>query len=266
VSLTGLLRAEGSTRAVGLLRLALGLCQWSEWGIVLAPFKWDSLADAPVAAAVFVGSTLLVIGLASRPAALLLGGLECGLVLFGPREPWGHHHTWLLAITTFILAFTPCDRSLSLDRWLRLVRGSAPPERGPLWATSLIRLQLSVLYGVAAIDKLTPGFLAGERLEMIFADKYFGSEPVPIPGVVLVAASWAAVAAELFLALAVWVPRLRLPGLLTACGLHAAFYLLLPVGTFSVTTLALWLVVFPAAEVHRVVDRMFEDADESTRW
>jgi hypothetical protein len=255
------IRFEGSSRAVGLLRILVGAILWGEYADRLVPFRREGFD--PISVVFFASSTSLFLGLLSRPSALVMGVLQIALVLFGPLEPWRHHHSWLLAVATFLLAFTPCDRSLSVDRWLAVRRaerrGLAPPaEWGPLWATRLLALQLFLLYALGAVDKLTPGFLAGERLEMIFAEVYDVFVPVAFPGWIwaMRVASWLTIAAEAFLAVAMWFRPLRLPALLLAMALHAAFYLSIPVGTFSVTTIALWLVVLDPGTVHAAFDRL----------
>ncbi len=253
------IRFEGSSRPVAVLRILLGAAQWSEHADRLTPHRSDALN--PITALFFLGSTAMVVGVSSREAAFFLGAMEMGLALYYPESLWGHHHTWLLAFTTFLLAFTPCDRSLSLDRWLsvraaRRAGQALPAESGPLWATRLIALQLVVLYALATVDKWNLGFLSGERLEMIFAEKYTGSVRVDLPGWIWLmrAASWGTVVVEAGLAIALWFPRLRGAALLAAISLHASFYLLIPVGTFSVVSVALWIVVFDPQIVHRVID------------
>jgi hypothetical protein len=257
------IRFEGSTRPVGLLRIALGCIAWAEYANILAPHRLGSFDGLSLSGVYFASSTMTVVGYAARPAAIVLGALQMAMVLFGPPEPWGHHHCWLLGIATLLVGLTPCDRSFSVDRWLDIQHCERkgrpiPEERGPLWATRLIALQLCMLYVFAVADKLTPGFLSGQRLEMIFAEKITGSVPVALPGwpLLLLAASWGTVAIEAFLAVGMWVPRIRPRALVLAMLVHAAFYLLIPVATFSVTTLALWIVLFDPDAIHRGIDRL----------
>ena len=103
------------------------------------------------------------------------------------REPWTHHHTYLLAVAALLIALTPCGRSYSVDRYLAVMRaghaGLPPPaERGNLWGLRLIVVQLSVLYFFSAFDKTSYAFLSGARLEQIFLWYYAGSDYPGMPG------------------------------------------------------------------------------------
>src|SRR5258707_9292956 len=59
-----------------------------------------------------------------------------------------HPHPYLLYLTAFLLAFSPCDRSWARGRRL------APERRGPLWAVRLLQLQLSIIYIASGGSKL----------------------------------------------------------------------------------------------------------------
>jgi hypothetical protein len=91
------------------------------------------------------------------------------------------------------------------------------PERLLLW-----RVQVSVLYGAAALAKLNLSFLGGGTLAV--------SLPLLPPPGVLVAASVATVLVEAVLAVSPWVPRLRTPALLIGVLLHGSALLLAPDG------------------------------------
>jgi hypothetical protein len=85
----------------------------------------------------------------------------------------------------------------------------------------LLRVQVSALYGVAALAKLNEPYLAGTVIGAAVADAPSGTGAVgvlPLP--VLVVGSLGLIAAEVLLAVTPWLPRLHTAGLLTAVGFH----------------------------------------------
>ncbi len=250
--------AEGSSRPMGLLRLLVGLILWARWADLLAVYRWDEPADLPISLGVLFGSTALVAGWWSRTAAWFTGGLQCWLVLFSGRDAWDSHHTWLLAVVTTLLAFTPCHLSFSLDRWLALRSpAGAPREHGPVFGARLIALQVSALYLFATLGKLEMSFLSGERLEMIAAEIYTKSEwTTPLFHVAAVVSAWGVVALEGYLTFALWFRRTRPSAILAGLFLHAMLYVLIPVATFSVTTVAMYLAFVDPDAFHRAIDRL----------
>lgn len=257
----------GSSRSSGLIRIGLALLFWSRWAGELLLYMNQSVAGLILSLNFFAATTLLLIGYKSRAVALWTGAV--GFVIyyyFGHalgREPWTHHHTYLLAIAALLLTLTPCERSYSLDRYLAVIaarrRGQAPPpERGNLWGLRLIVLQLSVLYFFAALDKTNAAFLSGARLEQIFLWFYAGSDYPDIPGLPALAMVIAFAVICLEYALAFGLPFHRTRRYLVWPGLafHAIIYLTLPVYTFSATMILLYLAYFDADEVDHVIARL----------
>jgi hypothetical protein len=258
---------EGSTRAVGLLRIALAAIVFARYGRELALFAVDDMAHAILGGYVFVLATLMLIGLYARAAtALLAATLACMYFVFGflpGKIGWNHHHSYILMISVVFLAFTPCDRSYSLDRYLALRRAeaggpAAPPEWGRLWATRLIGLQLSALYFWTVVDKTNWAFLSGERLEQILVWHYSGRpmEDFFLWAPFLLLASVAVVAVEYFLPVAIHVRKLQWIAIPMAIAIHLIFYVMLPVLTYSITMIVLYLVVVSPDAVHRFSERM----------
>lgn len=256
---------EGSSRSSALIRIGLAMLFWSRWAGELLLYKDQSPLGLFLAANFFVATTLLFIGYHSRIAAVWAGTV--GLVMyhfFGfqlGREPWTHHHAYLLAVSALLIALTPCGRSYSLDRYLTVMRaeraGLPPPaERGNLWGLRLIVVQLSVLYLFAAFDKTSYAFLSGARLEAIFLWYYAGSDyPVGLawPATIM---SLAVVALEYCLAFGLPFHRSRRYLLLPGLAFHAIIYLTLPVYTFSATMVLLYLAYFDADAVDKVIARL----------
>lgn len=257
----------GSSRSSGLIRIGLALLFWSRWAGELLLYMNQSVVGLILSLNFFAATTFLLIGYKSRAAALWTGAV--GFVIyyyFGHalgREPWTHHHTYLLAIAALLLTLTPCERSYSLDRYLSVARArrrrqAPPPERGNLWGLRLIVLQLSVLYFFAALDKSNAAFLSGARLEQIFLWFYAGSDYPDIPGLPALAMVIAFVVTCLEYTLAFGLPFPRTRRYLVWPGLafHAIIYLTLPVYTFSATMILLYLAYFDADEVDHVIARL----------
>ena len=138
----------------------------------------------------------LVAGCDRRPvwAAVLVAG--AGFAVDLPLELRRQHLVLLMGVAL--------AAAVARDRGERLL----------LW-----RLQLTALYGFAALAKLNESFLGGDVLATATALGPLGPPAVPSPGA-LVALSVALVAVEVLLATAPWLPRLRRPGTVVAAVLH----------------------------------------------
>jgi Vitamin K-dependent gamma-carboxylase len=264
---------RGSTRPVALLRIALAGVLWSKF----APYMtlWSSLRpDRFLFSVSFYASTvLLLLGLKSRLAAawcaiagiafMLHGGLGLGL------EEVMNHHTTLLLVTTAILAMTPCGQSYSVDRW-RAVRAAeregraAPEERGDLWATRLLMVLTTIVYVGGVWGKLSAsGYLNGAEMEKLIILAWPGGDEISPPflrelgrvGSLLV------LLAEIFVPIGLWWTRTRRAAVVVGVLLHLVFYVVVPVQTFSVTMILLYLAFVPADDVHRILDRLSGLAD-----
>lgn len=265
-----LLDAQGSTRPLGLFRILLILLLWARLADELAVWAQETLAQAALGVAFFVLTAVALVGWHTRHAMALLA---CVLVLihydpgvYDGYAPFTHHHIYLLMAATILCALGPCDRSFSVDRVLALRRGQGAPERGSLLVNRLLLLQLAAVYFWGAVDKTNMAFLSGVRLDQILHFHYHESflEAVMLWGPGIVAASVLVVVVEYFLAIAILLGRWQRLVLALAVVLHGAFYILLPVQTFSVTMLALFLFVVHPDRVHRTVDLVVAQADGST--
>lgn len=259
--------SEGSSRSSGLIRIGIAMLFWSRWSGELLLYMDQSAIGLVLAANFFVATALLFVGYHSRVAAVWAGVVGLAMYYyFGHelgREPWTHHHTYLLAVAALLIALTPCDRSYSVDRHLAVMCAGRdglppPPERGNLWGLRLIVVQLSVLYFFSAFDKTSYAFLSGARLEQIFLWYYAGSDYPDTPGLsgLAMATAFAVVALEYCLALGLPFRRTRRYLVLPGLAFHAAIYVTLPVYTFSATMALLYLAYFDADAVDRVIARL----------
>lgn len=262
-----LLWSEGSTRTVGLIRMGLVALLWDRFAADQLFYRADDAVELAISATFFVATTLLFAGIWTRFSAALNAAVMLTIFVFLGHvrdvEPYRHHHVFLLVSSSVLLALTPCGRSFSLDRAWALYRqhgrgGAAPPERGPLYGQRLMAMQISAVYLWATWDKLTPGFLSGERLQHILIDRYFTSDPVTLPGfeTFCLVGAIGTVAVECMLAVGLWIRRIQVPVMVFGALFHAMLFVLLPVGPFSLNMILLYLAFLDPAVVHRAVDRM----------
>jgi uncharacterized membrane protein YphA (DoxX/SURF4 family) len=257
---------QGSTRSAGLVRCGWGLILWARWADELLPFRSMQLTYWVLGALFFLGSMGMVVGLFSRTSCLLTGVVTLWMVfVVGQQEgmeSWSHHHTTFLAVVTFILAFTPCGGSFSLDRWLAIRRAersgySWPVEWGNVWALRLVSLQLSAIYFWGAFDKMRWAVLGGDRIEQPLMYLYFGSD---YPGAwfhwLAVVVAWSTIVVECSLAIGLWVRRFQRPLMMLGLLFHVTLYYALPVTVFSIASILAYLAYIHPDTVHRAVDRM----------
>lgn len=264
--------ATGSTRPAALMRIGLSAVALVRFGSDLILARAGSPEAAALGVLFFVLAGAAFFGYRSRIAIGGLGLLVFGLYAqgvsgLGPPQ-WGHHHVYILGMSCVLLSLTDCGRSFSVDRALDLAaRGQegAAPEHGMLWGQRLIVLQMSALYFWTAVDKSDWAFVSGQRLEQVFVWTYAGRtmEVLLAYPVLLAVMSILVVVVEYWLAIAILLPRSRRLAIPVGLSLHAAFYIMLPVDTYSITMMLLYLALFDPGAVHRFIDRMVGRPDPS---
>lgn len=254
--------AVGSTRAVGLLRIALALIIWVRYAKELGFHSGVEWWTAPLAMVFYVVTTLMLLGVWTRVSvaatALLLVFFYFGLGVGGVKPGWYGHHAYLLMAATCLLALTPCGKSYSWDRFTAIRRGRQPKEEGPLWGQNLIVLQMVSLYFWTAYDKTGWHFLSGERLEAIFIWAHTNrpfEALLDVPYAAMTAAVMVVVV-EYFLAFAILIRRLHWIAVPMGLALHGTFFVILPVNTYSISMMVLYIAVLSPSAVHRFIDQM----------
>ena len=252
-----------STRSVGLIRIGLVLLIWSRWAGELIFCRDIRLSGILFSSAFFLLTGLMGVGLWARTSTM--GTFILLSIRFVTNQSWHHHHTFLLIASTLFIALTPCGRSYSLDRWSVLRRAlksglPPPPETGNLWGLRLIAVQLSMVYFWTACAKLYWGFLSGAGLELLAYNYYAGYDYASIPGfsALCCIAAITTVILEFLLAFGLYIPKFRKYLMPAGIVLHILFYVLLPIRTFTLTMILLYLAFIPAASVHRFIDNMHE--------
>lgn len=267
------LNSEGSTRGAGLIRIGLVLLIWSRYAGLLLFYKDMSSSGFLLSVNFYAATLLMFLGWHARFAtaytAVVLGFMYYYFGVHLNHEAWTHHHTYLLFIATCFLSLSPCGRSFSLDRYLQVAkaqeRGEAPPqERGNLWGLKLIALQLSVIYFFSAWDKCNWAFLSGDRMEHYLMWYYLGSDYPTWPGfhVLMAAVAWATVVLEFALAFGLPFRRTRRYVIWPGIGLHALFFVLLPVRTYSATMVLLYLTYLNPEAIHRVTGMILGESQK----
>jgi hypothetical protein len=262
-ALTWFFHAEGSSRPAALVRMGIALLAWSRLAGPMMPLKDLGAQHLVLGTWFYVSSIALFVGWRSQLAAFLLGAQILTLRIhmgYGERvEAYTHHHIHALGLAAILLSLAPCGRSYSLDRWLALRRGEHPPERGNVLGMHLIVVLLSSIYLWGTYSKSTMAFVHGDRMAQILQTVFLGSDRLSGAQTFVVRLmSWGTLALEPFLAIGLWVPRLRRPAILLGTTFHLAIYYLLPVTIFTATTILLYLAALDPDEVHDFLDRMQE--------
>lgn len=256
---------SGSTRSSALIRIGLVFLIWARWGEEMVLFRDLSASGLFLSANFFMSTTLMLVGLLTRLTTAWVAALLFAMYYyFGHhlgQEPWTHHHTYLLAMVTFLSALTPAGRSYSLDRWLAVRRARKagrviPAEEGNLFGLRLMMLQLCVLYFFAAFDKSYPLWLSGVRMEYYATFFYLGPSYPEWSGFnpLMAALAWTVLVLEYLLAFGLFFRRFW-PVLIPAgIAMHIAFYVLLPVYTYSLTCILMYLAILDANKVHELTE------------
>ena len=102
-----LLEWEGSTRALGLMRIGLVVVAWGRWAAEVAPFSLPQGPEKLLLGASFYASTaMMLVGWQTRFATAWAGltamVMIYGFGVYGGYEPSTHLHTTLLAHALFL--------------------------------------------------------------------------------------------------------------------------------------------------------------------
>lgn len=214
------LRVDGRPVALArmLLAFALGVCVLESAavlsGIAEGRLRYPVLdvipTPTPIAVQVFqavglLAAVCLLLGLFSGPFAAT-GSLLLAAALLWDQQTYSSHH-FLFTLLLAYLAFARAGQ-----RWG--IAAQRDPERAdvPWWPQLLMMIQVSVLYLFAGLSKATPRFLSGQPLE--------GWMWLDAPLWVFQALAVATVVTEIFLAVALWIPRLRVVAAVAGVGLH----------------------------------------------
>jgi hypothetical protein len=270
----------GDGNVLGFVRLALGLLLFAnalraaaelKRGYFGDVFHWPMLPESLVPArAVYTGivaaqvllSVLVVAGQRAR-GALLMSALLGTYVLLCDRMQF-HHNRAALFLYSFLLAWSPCDRSFCI------AAVPAAARIGPLWAARLAQLQVSIIYLASGGSKLFDADWRGgrvllERMSLYAQNAIDIGVPARVVQFFLVpevgsAVAKAAIATELLLAVGLWSRRARIAALWWGVWFHLTIEATSAVEGFTWLTLAVYA-LFCTPDVH--ARKLYYDA---SRW
>jgi uncharacterized membrane protein YphA (DoxX/SURF4 family) len=232
-----LVRAHGSGRAAGLLRIIIGaacLIRAVEgWSILNAVVRWPLRfpydvgmapmtvdAVAPFCITWTVTAALFSIGLLTRAAGVVLATVLL-YALFIDQQTYSNHQL-LLGIVVLLLVWADSGSELSVDSRLR---GSRPI---PMWPVFLLKVQLSIVYFFSAIAKVNATCLSGVVIYGSLRD----SGPFALPAAlrqppVLATMAVMTIVVELFLSVAFWSAVWRKRAAVIGVAFHIGLVLLM---------------------------------------
>jgi predicted DCC family thiol-disulfide oxidoreductase YuxK len=193
----------------------------------------------------------LMIGWRTRAAGAVLTVTLASVLLLD--QQLYSNHDYLMVLVAGLLTVGDSGATLSLDARRRGARESIPA-----WPVWLLKVQISFVYGFAALAKLNVEFLSGSvvasylRREgpLAFPDAWRTLEPMMVLAIL-------AIGLEAFVALSLWSRRWRPAGMVAAFALHIGItgwlsptYALLVFSLLMLPMLLLFLDVTPG---HRVV-------------
>jgi predicted DCC family thiol-disulfide oxidoreductase YuxK len=250
VALAILLEAPGS--ASTLLRLA-------EPEVLGAPYAdWMPRVDATIAL-LLIGSwlasgTLFLVGWHTRIAGSALVVTLAAVLAFDQQLYSNHLYLMLLASLLLVLANAGAAHSLDARRGGR--------ETVPAWPIRLLRVQVSMVYGFAALAKLNVTFLSGS----VVASYLRRDGPLAVPAdwraiEPMLVVSVLAVCIEAFIAIGVWLPRWRPAAIVSGLALHVGITIWLtptiPLFVFSLVMLPLYVLFI---DVRRAMVVVWDDS------
>ena len=230
------------------------------WG-PLGTFTSDA-ALAGTYAALFVAALMLLVGLKTRLAAIVV---FVALMALTRRNIWVlDSGDPLLRSIAFFLMLAPSGAALSLDRRLAIRRDRADagafPMRAP-WALRLMQIQFSVLY-LSAFWAKVGGETWRDGTAVSYALRIENLQRFPLPTslttseIVSNLLTFGTLALELSLGILVWNRRLRPWLLLAGVSLHLGIDYAIRVGFFSYAVLVLYIAFIPPETMDRWLGRL----------
>jgi hypothetical protein len=276
--------SEGSTLSLGLFRIVFSYCLFSEAPVteMKSRFAIEGGFHLPYAAVPsfihpipaqtfhFIEAlqypliALLALGLFMRPAVAGLLAVQ-GYVFFSDAMNFRNHPYFNLLVLVLLL-FSPADNSVSVKSSRRIWnagRFSVDAVIGParsLTCQRLIMVQICLIYFLAGLQKINPGFLTGRVLadELARTVSRWGSWGLLLPGGdtvlqlrdivmtpgALVSASIATLLLELILPMTLWFRATRALSFIIGIGFHIFIWFLMHIPQFSLAMIGGYLLFF----------------------
>jgi len=231
-SLSQIVTRRTDARPAGLVRIVVGLAAigfaleaWVNLGRVLTAQVVDMPYVAwyprfpPAVLPLFIGVWLsaalaFALGLRARSCGAVLA-LSMAYTLFFDQQLYSNH-LYLATLVVLLLTIADSAARFSLD-----ARRSGGRDLIPEWPILLLKIQISIVYFYAALLKINPQYLSGATLAGFWPFNQLAAQPGgwwPALGLPILAVG--SILTELFLAAALWVPRLRWLALAVGVGFH----------------------------------------------
>ncbi len=251
-----------AARPVALVRIAIGLAAlgaameaWLIMPLVLRPttlafpyiegFLRLPAPAIPLFIALWMSAALcFTIGWQTRLAGGIV--LACmGYTLICDQQFYSNH-LYLLTLVLLLLTLARSGACLALD-----ARRHAATHI-PAWPLTLLKWQVAIVYAFSALTKINPVYLSGAVLAAHMHPQLVAALHALLP--FLAALS---IAVELFLAVGLWLPRLRWQALMLGLGLHCTIIATLgwsqalsalQLTLFAITIMAPYLLFFTPIE------------------
>jgi len=269
-----LVQSSAPARPLAVVRMVIGLAavlkalerapildRMSDAGVLAVPYvaSQPSITAVPSALVVIVWVVLGAAFAAGAFTTLVGVGLTSVMaaVLFSDQQLFSNH-LYLLIWLVALLTLARSGAALSVDAH----RGRGSPSV-PAWPIALLRLQVVVLYGFAALSKLNATYLSGT----VVAVSLRRDGPLAVPDAwrsfeVMAVASILSFLFELGLAMGLLLPRWRRTAFVVGLGLHVSIALWLeptfPLVIFAIMSLGPYLLFLDGRPSHRTV--VWDDA------
>jgi predicted DCC family thiol-disulfide oxidoreductase YuxK len=249
--------AESPSRFYACVRIVIGVVALGATTryLIKATAYEDTGFESWHAAAMLVWAILavaVVLGWRARVAAVAATITGAVMVTAG-AEFFNNNHMYLATICMGLVAFSDCERFYALRPRAGL------PDEWPRW---MMRIQLSVVYGYAGLQKVNSEFLSGDALDAYMSQAVGPLAPLAhaLSGsAIVVPMAYSVVLVEVGMALLVWSKRTRPLVFATAIPLHIAMWLVpyntiefLGVVLFAILTFTLlsaWVDAVPRARL-----------------
>jgi len=263
---------------VGLAAIGFALESWINIGRVLSPQVVDmpyvawyprlSGAVLPLFIGVWLCAALaFAFGLRSRLCGVILT-LSMAYTLFFDQQLYSNH-LYLATLVVLLLTVAQSGARFSLDaRW------SGGRDLISEWPILLLKIQISIVYFYAALVKVNSQYLSGAMLAGFWPFNTLATLPSGwSPAQILPLLAVASILIELFLAIALWMPRLRWIALPVGIGFHLMIIYTggatpgepdIAFAIFALVTVAPYALFFKFPAQHPAVPE-YSDADEPGR-
>jgi len=229
--LAAIVARRTDARPAGLVRIVVGLATigfaleaWVNLGRVLTPQVVDmpyvawyprfGLAVLPIFIGAWLSAALsFALGLRARLCGAVLT-LSMGYTLFFDQQLYSNH-LYLATLVVLLLTLSDSGACLSLD-----ARRTGGHDLIPHWPILLLKIQISIVYFYAALLKINSQYLSGTILTEFWPFSLLPAQPTNWLALILPAVAVFSILTELFLAAALWIPRLRWLALVVGIAFH----------------------------------------------